>query len=298
MDSLSQLMQLVATGITSGAVYALLGLGIVVTYSTTRVVNVAMGQFAMLGALSAISFTAAGIPLPLAAVLGVLVGIGAGVLMYQLTIRPAQARGATILTFFIIAVAVDLVFRGTGLIIWGTDAYELPPFVEGPPLNVLSAVITRQSLFVLAATVVLMVALGVLFTRTIVGKALLACAANATGARLMGISVTRMGVLAFALSSGIAAVGGILLTPDSFATYDMGLILGLKGLIGAIIGRLNNYTMTVVGCLGLGILEALSAGLLPSGYRDAVAFVVLIVVLLWQAIPALRHGVLAAEEAE
>lgn len=298
MDSFSQLAQLLATGITTGAVYALLGLGIVVIYSTTRVVNVAMGQFAMLGALSTVSFVAAGIPLLLASTLGVLVGIVAGILMYQLTIRPAQKRGATILTFFMIAVAVDLVLRGIGLIIWGTDAYELPPFVEGSPLVFLSAVVTRQSVFVLVVTVALMVALGAFFSRTMAGKSLLACAANATGARLMGIPVARMGMLAFAISAGIAAAGGILLTPDSFATYDMGLILGLKGLVGAIIGRLSNYTVTVAGCLGLGVLEALSAGLLPSGYRDAVAFLVLILVLLWRAIPALRRGVLAAEESE
>lgn len=298
MDTLSQLAQLIVTGLTIGAVYALLGLGIVVTFSTTRVVNVAIGQFTMLGALSTVSMHAAGVPLFLAALLGTLVGVVAGILMYQFAIRPAQSRGATILTFFMIAIAVDLVLRGIGLTIWGTGAYSLPPFIEGPSVAFAGAVVTRQSLFVLLVALALMVALALFFARTTVGKALRACAANTTGAQLMGISVPRMSVLAFGISAGIAATGGILLTPDSFATYDMGLMLGLKGLVGAIIGRLSNYTITVIGCLGLGVVEALSAGLLPSGYRDAVAFLVLIVVLLWYALPEIRRGVLAAEEAE
>lgn len=282
---------------TTGAVYALLGLGLTVTFSTTRVVNVAIGEFAMFGALSAASLSAAGLPLPFAFAGGVAVGTAAGAVMYLAVIRPAQARGAGVLTLLILTIAVHLAFEGIGLIVWGTRSYDLPPFTPGPPLRVLSAVVTRQSVWVLAVTGLAMAGLRVFFTRSIRGRALIACAVNATGARLMGIPVATMGLLAFLLSAALAAAGGVLLTPISLATYDMGLLLGLKGFVGAVIGRLHDHTMTVVGCLMLGLVEALAAGLLPSGYRDAVAFVVLIAVLIWQAIPVLRHGILATEEA-
>jgi branched-chain amino acid transport system permease protein len=292
-----QIQQLIATGITVGAVYALLGLGLTVMFSTTRVVNVAIGEFAMFGALSASSLVAAGVPLYLALLIAIGIGIVAAVFMYGVTIRPAQAKGASVLTLLIITIAVHLAFKGIGLIIWGTRSYDLPAFTQGRPLRIFSAVVTRQSLWVIAATALVLLALGYFFKRTLRGKALLACAVNSVGARLVGIPVARMGMVAFAIAGGLAAAAGVMITPDSLATYDMGLLLGLKGFVGAVMGRLNNHAMTVAGCLALGIVESLAAGLGPSGYRDAVAFLVLIVVLIWQAIPVLRHGVLASEEA-
>jgi len=292
-----QLSQLIATGITTGAVYALLGLGLTLTYSTTRVVNVAIGEFAMIGALSAVSMERAGVPLIVAMALSVLLGAVVAGLIHVLTIRPSQRRGASLLSLLIITIAVHLVLKGLGLIIWGTRSYDLPPFTEGAPLHILNASITRQSLWVLGVTALIVIALYLFFARTLLGKALRACAINATGTRLMGIPVYRMGLLAFALSGALAAAGGVLITPDTLAIYDMGLLLGLKGFVGAVIGRLSSYPMTVAGCLLLGLLESLSAGLLPSGYRDAIAFGVLILILVYRALPALRHGILAVEEA-
>jgi branched-chain amino acid transport system permease protein len=292
-----QLSQLIATGITTGAVYALLGLGLTLTYSTTRVVNVAIGEFAMIGALSAVSMYRSGLPLIVALVGAVLLGAAVAGAMYLFTIRPGQRRGASLLTLLIVTIAMHLALRGIGLIIWGTRSYNLPSFTRGDPLRVLNAVITRQSLWILGLTALIVLGLYLFFSRTLLGKALRASAVNALGSRLMGIPVYRMGLLAFALSGALAAAGGVLITPETLATYDMGLLLGLKGFVGAVIGRLSSYPLTVAGCLLLGLLESLSAGLLPSGYRDAVAFGVLILILIYRALPALRHGVLAAEEA-
>ena len=292
-----QLSQLIATGVTTGAIYALLGLGLTLTYSTTRVVNVAIGEFAMIGALSAISMHRAGLPLMIALVGAVVLGAALAGVMYLLTIRPGQRKGASLLSLLIVTIAMHLTLKGIGLIIWGTRSYGLPPFARGEPVRIFDAVVTRQSLLILGVTALIVVALYFFFSRTLLGKALRASAVNVVGSRLMGIPVYRMGLLAFVLSGALAAAGGVLITPDTLATYDMGLLLGLKGFVGAVIGRLSSYPMTVAGCVLLGLLESLSAGLLPSGYRDAVAFGVLIAILIYRALPALRHGVLAAEEA-
>ena len=292
-----QLSQLIATGITTGAVYALLGLGLTLTYSTTRVVNVAIGEFATIGALSAVSMHRAGLPLIIALGGAVVLGAAIAGVMYLLTIRPGQRKGAGLLSLLIMTIAIHLVLKGVALIVWGTRSYSLPSFTQGEPLHVFNAVITRQSLWIVGVTLVIVISLYYFFSRTLLGKALRASAVNVIGSRLMGIPVYRMGLLAFALSGALAAAGGVLITPDTLATYDMGLLLGLKGFVGAVIGRLSSYPVTVAGCLLLGLLESLSAGLLPSGYRDAVAFGVLVAILIYRALPALRHGVLAAEEA-
>ena len=292
-----QLSQLIATGVTTGAIYALLGLGLTLTYSTTRVVNVAIGEFAMIGALSAISMHRAGLPLMIALVGAVVLGAALAGVMYLLTIRPGQRKGASLLSLLIVTIAMHLTLKGIGLIIWGTRSYSLPPLARGEPVRIFDAVVTRQSLLIMGVTALIVIALYFFFSRTLLGKALRASAVNIIGSRLMGIPVYRMGLLAFVLSGTLAAAGGVLITPDTLATYDMGLLLGLKGFVGAVIGRLSSYPMTVAGCVLLGLLESLSAGLLPSGYRDAVAFGVLIAILIYRALPALRHGVLAAEEA-
>lgn len=292
-----QLSQLIATGVTTGAIYALLGLGLTLIYSTTRVVNVAIGEFAMIGALSAMSMYRAGLPLVIALAGAVVLGAALAGVMYLLTIRPGQRKGASLLSLLIVTIAMHLTLKGIGLIIWGTRSYGLPPFARGEPVRIFDAVVTRQSLLILGVTALIVVALYFFFSRTLLGKALRASAVNVVGSRLMGIPVYRMGLLAFVLSGALAAAGGVLITPDTLATYDMGLLLGLKGFVGAVIGRLSSYPMTVAGCVLLGLLESLSAGLLPSGYRDAVAFGVLIAILIYRALPALRHGVLAAEEA-
>lgn len=289
-------LQLAATGITIGAIYALIGLGLTLVYSTTRVINVAIGDFVMLGALTAASLVERGYSVPVAYAAAAAVGLAVGVATYALAIRPAQRRQATVLTLLIVTIGLHLAFVGAAAVIWGTQAYDLPPITAGEPVELASAVVTRQSLWIVLATAALLAGLWTFFSRSLFGKALRACAVNPLGARLTGIPVVWMGALAFALSGVLAALAGVLLTPQTLATYDMGLHLSLAAFVGAAVGRLASYPVTVLGCLLLGLLESFAAGMLPSGYRDAVAFVLLIAILLWRALPAMRHGVMTAEE--
>ncbi len=289
-----QVAQFIASGLVNGAIYALLGLGLVIIHSVTRVVNVAQGEFAAMGALLTATLIAQGLPYWLAIVIAVAATSAAGAATHRLAIRPARA--ATALTLLIVTIAVHLTLRGLFLIVWGTDAYNLPAFSAGPPLRVAGAVLTRQSLWVLGAVGVILAGSYLFFTGTVQGKALRACAVNPTAARLYGISVDRMGMLSFAISGGLGGMAGVLITPLTLATYDMGLILGLKGFVGAVVVGFASHPWTVASCLAFGIVESLGAGLISSVYRDAIAFSVLLIVLLWRALDAAREGILVSEE--
>ncbi len=289
-----QIAQFIASGLVNGAIYALLGLGLVVIHSVTRVVNVAQGEFAALGALLTTTLLARGSPYWLAILVAVAATAAAGAGMHRLAIRPARA--ATALTLLIITIAVHLTLRGIMLILWGTDPYSLPPFSVGPPLRIAGAVLNRQSLWVIGAVLVILAAAYLFFTRTIHGKALRACAVNPAAARLYGIDVDAMGMQAFAIAGALGGIAGVLITPLTLATYDMGLILGLKGFVGAVVVGFASYPWTVVACFAFGVVESLGAGLGSSAYRDAIAFGVLVAVLLWRALAAAREGILVSEE--
>ncbi len=294
MSLSQQIAQFIASGIINGTIYALLGLGLVAIHSVTRVVNVAQGEFAAFGALLAVSLMAAGLPLPVSLVAAVAAAALLGGGIHRAAIRPV--RNATPLILLIITIAVHLALKGVLLLLWGTDPYTLRPFTVGPPIRILSAVLTRQSLWVISVTAVALIVLYLFFTKTIRGKSLRACAVNPTAARLVGIRVEWMGTLAWTIAGGLGGLAGVLIIPLTLATYDMGLILGLKGFVGAVVVGMASYPWTVVACILFGIVESLGTGLISSNYRDAIAFGALIVVLLWRAIATLRVGWIVSEE--
>ncbi len=290
-----QIAQFIASGFITGTIYALLGLGLVVLYSVTRVVNVAQGEFAAFGALLAAALVAWGTPIWLTLVIavGATAALGAGI--HQVAIRPAG--GASALTLLIITIAIHLALKGILLLVFGTNPYSLPPFSAGPPVHIFSAVLTRQSLWVVGVTGGALGVLSLFFTQTIRGKSLRACAANMTAARLVGIRVEWMGTLAWAIAGALGGLAGVLIAPLTLATYDMGLILGLKGFVGAVVAGMGSYPWTVAACIGFGVVESLGAGLISSNYRDAIAFSVLIAILLWRALRTLQVGLIVSEEA-
>lgn len=290
MSLLDQLAQFVISGFTQGSIYALIALGFVTIYNVTGIINFSQGEFAVIGALIAITvaqeialfrgqvMVALAWPLPVAVLAGVVAAALIGVLLYRLGIQPA--RRASPLSQIVVTIGASIALRGLMLLAWGTDPYRIPPFTEGKPFKLMAAVITRQSLWIMGLTLVAVVGLYLFFQYTLLGKALRASAANPQAARLMGINTRRMGLIAFTLSAALCALGGIVITPITLMTYDRGLLLGLKGFLAMIIGGLTNPFGAVAGALLLGVVESLAAGLLSSGYKDAFAFGVLFIVLL------------------
>jgi branched-chain amino acid transport system permease protein len=280
MTLADQLLQYVASGLVTGGIYALVGLGFVVVFSVTRIINFAQGEFVALGALLMVTLSQQGLGLPAAFALTVLAGAGAAALLERLAVHPM--RHAPALAVLILTIGASIAIRGAALIAWGTDPFALPPFTAGPALRLGPAVVVRQGLWVLAVAGAIFALLWFFFTRTYAGTALRACAANARGARLMGIRIDRMALLAFALSGALGAAAGAVVAPITYASYDMGLLLGLKGFVAAVLGGLVSPPAAIAGGFALGVLESLAAGLVSSAYKDAVAFVVLIAVCLAQ----------------
>ncbi|MBI5166347.1 MAG: branched-chain amino acid ABC transporter permease [candidate division NC10 bacterium] len=285
----TQVLQLVLAGVTTGSIYSLIALGFVTIYNVTGIINFAQGEFVTLGALSTISLLSLGLPMTLAILFSILAVAVVGALIQRLAIRPA--RHASVITLIIITIGADIALRGLALILWGSDPYILPAFSPGGPIAIFGAVINRQSLWVLGITAVTLAALFLFFEYTLVGKAVRACAINARAARLMGIDTDRMARLSFALAAALGAISGIVIAPITLPTYDMGLMLGLKGFVAAAMGGLVSTQGAVIGGLLLGVLESLGAGLISSGYKDAIAFLILIGILL-----ARSEGILSPRE--
>ncbi len=274
-----QIWQFVLSGLTTGGTYALIALGFSLVYNATGVINFAQGEFVMLGGMiTATSMAAWDLPLWLAAILAIVVTTLVGLALDRAAIRPAGNAG--IIVLIIITVGASIFIRGLAGIIWGPNERPMPAFSGETPISIWGATMTPQSLWVIGATLVTAIAMWLIFEYTIVGKAMRACAVNAHAAQLCGIELSRMISWSFGLAAAIGAVAGIVLSPITMTQYNVGTMLGLKGFCAAILGGLGNGLGGIAGGLILGVLESLGAGLISSQYKDAIAFVVLIIVLL------------------
>jgi len=271
-------VQLLVSGVSTGSIYVLIALGIITIYSVTGVVNLAQGEFVMLGAMGAVTLQRLHLPLGAAFAGSVALAMVVGALVYRLTIRPA--RHAPEVTLIIITIGTAIALRGLALLAWGTNPQSLPEFTPGPPINVWGAVLSRQRLWIMGTAGAVLLALYLFFEGTLLGKAVRACAVNQRAAELAGIDTAAMALLAYTISAALGAVAGIVIAPLTLVSYNMGLALGLKGFVVAIMGGLVSAPAAVVGGLLLGVLESLASGLVSSGVKDALAYLALFVVLL------------------
>ena len=274
MDALLQFM---FSGLTVGAVYALVALGFTIIYNASDVVNFAQGEFVMLGGMITVFAFEAGLPLPLAALLAILVTSAIGVALNKLAIEPA--RGAPVVSLIIITIGASIVIRGATQLVFDKQLHRFPSFSGDDPIRVLGATILPQSLWVIGGALAVFVGLWIFFTRTLTGKAVLATANNRIAAQLVGINTGWVMTLSFGLSAAIGAFAGVLVTPITLVGYDVGVALALKGFAGATLGGMGNPKGALVGGLLLGCFEALTAGYLSSQYKEAVAFIVILAVL-------------------
>ncbi len=276
---LAQFLQFLFSGVTVGATYALAALGFTLIYNASNVINFAQGEFIMLGGMLAVVFTQAGLPLPVALMLAIVVPAIVGVLIEKLAIEPV--KGAETVTLIIITIGASLVIRGLVAVFLGKNTHSLPPFSGDAPIEILGATLLPQSLWVLGVTALVVVVLWHYFNRTLQGKAMLATSYNRLAAELVGINTSWVLFMSFAMSAALGALGGILLTPITLTSYDVGIMLGLKGFVAAVLGGLGNGLGAVVGGLLVGILEAMGAGYISSAYKDAIPFVLILFILFF-----------------
>jgi branched-chain amino acid transport system permease protein len=276
--TLSSLLQYLVSGLTVGATYGLTGLGFTIIFNTTGIINFAQGEFVMLGGMLSVYFNAVlGLPLLPAMLLAIVVTTIVGACMERFTIRPVKNAG--VIQLIIITIGLSIVIRGVTMLLLGKDTFALPAFTGMNPLPLLGATVLPQSLWILGIALLLLVALKLIFSRTLFGKAMLACSHNAKAAYLVGVGVPRMVMYSFMISAAVGAIGGAILAPITLTSYDTGILLGLKGFAACILGGLGNPFGAAAGGLILGVLESFGAGFISSAYKDAFAFIILLLLL-------------------
>ena len=329
-------------GITSGAIYALLSLALVLVFSVTRVIFIPQGEFVAFGALTLAAMQSdkfphsatllvglglltfvvectsilrnnerrrgAGRTVPLAAVkfialplaiyfitqafgnttlnmvlqvvLTLAIVVPMGPMVYRLAFQPLAE--ASTLVLLIVAVGVHFGMLGLGLVMFGAEGSRTIPFSDAR-FEIGTLAVSGQSLVIIAASILLIVALYLYFERTLSGKALRATAVNRLGARLVGIGTTQAGRLAFTLAAAMGALCGVLIAPLTTVYYDSGFLIGLKGFVAAIIGGLASYPIAAAGSVLVGLLESFSS-FWASALKEVIVFTLIIPVLLWRSL--------------
>ena len=277
MDLASNLQYLVS-GLTVGSTYGLTALGFTIIFNTTGIINFAQGEFVMLGGMLSVYFMRAlGLPLPVAVALAVAATTLVGAAVERFTIRPVKNAG--VIQLIIITIGVSILLRGLAMLAWGKDTFALPHFSGMAPILFGGAAMLPQTLWVLAITLALLAGLKFFFSATIYGKGMLACSYDPKAAFLVGIDVRRMVLLSFMISALVGAVGGAILAPLTLTSYDVGVMLSLKGFAACITGGMGNPFGAAAGGLILGVVESFGAGYISSAYKDAFTFIILLLLL-------------------
>jgi branched-chain amino acid transport system permease protein len=284
----SEFLQQVVNGVTLGCVYALIALGYTMVYGIVRLINFAHGDVYMLGAFfgyfAARAIGAGQSPDPARALLVLVIAMAGcalvGVLIERLAYKPV--RRSSRLAALITAIGVSLLLENGGLLLFGADPKFFPQVVAAFNIPLGGGVtISNQQLIILVVSVVLMFVLRLIVMHTRVGKAMRAVSHSHTAAALMGISVDRIITFTFLIGSMLAAAAGVLvaLQNPKIDPY-MGILPGLKAFVAAVLGGIGNIPGAVLGGIVMGIAEVMVVGYLSPTYRDAIAFVLLIVILL------------------
>jgi len=276
---MTEAVQYLIAGLMVGSIYGLIGIGFTTVYNATGIVNFAQGDFAMVGALSAISLNAAGLSLISAILLAIAITGALAVVVERVAVRPI---GPSVIRGIIVTIGVGVVLQGVAVILWGTDAQPMPSFSGERPFQLFGATLVPQTLWIVGMAAALMIALYFFFQRSYLGKAFRACALNPLASQLVGIRLKTMRVLGFALSGIFGAVGGIIVAPVALTQYDSGLSLGIKGFVACIVGGFGNPVGAAVGGLLLGVLEGFAGGFLSSGFKNAIAFVLLLLFIAFR----------------
>lgn len=277
------LFQQLVNGLALGSLYALVAIGFSMIYGIMRLINFAHGDLVMIGAFSTLAMVLTGVPWPLILLVVLAIGAASGVTIGAVIFRPLI--GAPQVTGFIATLAVSVIIQNSALMILsGQPRNFLFPAVMRMRIGFGGVTASVTDIIIIALTLALIATLFAVVYRTKLGMAMRATAENVPAARLMGISVERTILAAFAMGSALAAVAG-LLWGGKFGQIDplLGFVPGLKAFIACVIGGIGSIAGAMMGGYVLGLAEVLFVGLLPqevSGYRDAFVFLLLIIILL------------------
>ncbi|MEP7739585.1 branched-chain amino acid ABC transporter permease/ATP-binding protein [Nocardioides sp. 31GB23] len=275
------MVQSLIGGLTVGAIYALLGLGIVLVFRISGIVNLVQGEFYVWGALSATTLIALGVPLPVALLLAVVaIGLLAAALNRVVLSRLAEAPHAAQLLG---TLGLALLMSGVAKLLWGTGQRSLPEVIDREPVNFLGARLSIQTIILWAVTALVCVLFWYMLQRTGIGRKMRAVSALSSRAGLLGIDVRSLSMAAYGLAGAAGALAGGLVAPLVFVDYQSGLLLTIYGFIAAAFGGLRSATGAVIGGVVLGVTESMVSYYWDAAFKTPVALSLLIVLLIVRA---------------
>jgi len=283
---LAEFIQQLINGLSLGSIYALIALGYTMVYGILKFINFAHGEIFMLGAFSGLylarAFGVDSPDIPMALVILILTMVITsiiGVLTEKLAYKPL--RNSSKLTVLITAIGVSLFLQYTGQLLFGADPKSFPTIIENVSFNILGATVGSNQIVVLISAAFMMLGLRFIVMKTKMGIAIRAVSNNMTAASLMGININNVISFTFIIGSSLAGAAGILYSIN-YPSIDplMGLLPGLKAFIAAVLGGIGNFAGASVGGLIIGLVETFTVGYLSPTYRDAIAFAILIIILL------------------
>jgi branched-chain amino acid transport system permease protein len=274
-------MQFLYSGLTSGSIYGLVALGFNIIYNTTGLINFAQGEFVMLGGMFIYSlFCMFEVPFYTALPLTLIGCFIVGALYERVFIH--LARYKTEINLVTLTIAASIIMRDIAMHIWGRDSLRVDDYIPVVNVQMPGGVISSQSILIIAVSMLVAWGLNFFLKKSKYGKAMRASFDDQTAAETCGINVRTIRIMSFAVSSVMAGIAGVIISPITFVTYDDGIMIGLKGFAAAILGGLGNFWAAVAGGLLLGIFESFSASVIPSGYKDAMAFFVILLILFFK----------------
>jgi branched-chain amino acid transport system permease protein len=281
---------LLATGITTGALYALVAVGIVVVYKATEVVNLAHGELFMMGGFLAYTFhVMGGLPYAPSLLLAVGCAFAIGILTDRIAYRPLMKEG--LVSVLLATIGFSFILKGIARFVWGGkgDYLAFPPLVSPEPVRLGNIMVMSQQLVVLGAAFAVMVVFALFFKATRAGKWMQATASNSRAATLVGIRVGQVYMYTFAVGAAVAGAAAVLMAPLTLLYPDIGFVLFVKGFAAAVLGGLTSVPGAIVGGLLVGVLEQFTAGFIHTKVQDVSAFVVIMFALIF-----LPTGILGA----
>ncbi|MBL8571352.1 MAG: branched-chain amino acid ABC transporter permease [Phreatobacter sp.] len=281
-------IQSLLAGVTNGCVYGLIGLGLSVIYRGSRVVNAMQGDFSLVAGIAAyLAMERLGAPILIAFLGGMVAGAIVGWTVELLLVRPTRKRGGTEESFLLVTLGGAFAVSAAALLFFGRDSHPVRGLGGNELLDVFDAAIRVHAVWLIVLSLAVVVALRFFYTKTFIGKSIMAASIDADGATTIGINVPLMRSLTFLLGGAVGGVAGVLVSPLITIHYEMGLLLTLKGFTAAIIGTLGNPFGAIVGGLMLGLVEALAIVFVSSGYKDVIAMTFLILIMI-----AIPNGIL------
>lgn len=268
------------SGIVMGSIYALLALAINIIYSTTGIINFAHGEIVMLGAMFGLTLiVGSGVPfIPGLIMACALIAIVA-IFLYYTTIKPFGANLSKSLGWLMTTLGAGIVFKNIAMLVWGTQPQAFPPIGGTELIKMFGIKILPHDIWVLGITLLIALFFNVVLGKTMLGSAIKATSFSHNTTKLMGISADKMVLICFAMSGAVAGIAGVLIGPITFVGPEMTSTIGLKGFGAAIIGGIGDSRGAFAGGLLLGILEALAMTQVTPGYKDAIAFLIMIIAI-------------------